>query len=222
VAMVEFALTLPFFFAFGCMALDLTRYALAHLKVSQIALNLADNISRMGTNTQIQQLRELDINDAFEAVRDQGAGIRFTRQGRLTLSSLENGRDGQRIHWQRCIGQRSGTGWDSSYGTATPFTTAGTSTASGNIGVTTTGMGPTGAVVTAPPGSGVMFVEANYEYIPMFGPMFGWVTGRSRIHYVASFIVRDNRDYGNTTAAPILQNSTVSPAPRATCNLYPA
>ncbi len=219
-AMLEFALIMPFFLGFGFLTLDLTRYALIHMKVSQITLNLADNISRMGTNSQIQQLRELDINDAFEAVRDQGAGIAFTTQGRLTLSSLENGRDGQRIHWQRCVGLKSGTGYDSSYGSATPLTTAGTTTAATNIGVTTTGMGDSGSIVTAPAGSGVMFVEANYEYIPMFGAMFGWVSPRSKIHYVASFIVRDNRDYGNTTAAPILQNSTTSPAPRATCNLY--
>jgi hypothetical protein len=227
-AMLEFALSLPFFLAFGLFTIDLTRLSLAHLKVSQIALNLADNISRMGTTTQVQQLREVDVNDAFEAVRDQGAPIQFTARGRIILSSLENGVDGQRIHWQRCVGMKSGAGYDSGYGNATPYATAGSysssvSRASTPKGLSVpTGMGETGARVLAPPSSGVMFVEANYEFRPLFGSMFGWTSfGNSRIHYLASFIVRDNRDFGATAAVgmPLLMNPNPA-ATRATCDLY--
>jgi hypothetical protein len=222
VAYVEFALAIPFFMGFGFTAIDLSRLALAHLKVSQIALNLADNVSRVGITANASDLSEADVNDAFEAVRDQGAGIRFVNNGRLILSSLENGpRDGQRIHWQRCIGLKSGAGYDSSYGVATPLTTAGINTNAGNIGLSVpNGMGRPGAMVNAPTNSGVMFVEANYEFRPIFGPISGWAIPTTRIHYIASFIVRDNRGYNNATAAPIIKNSTTSPVPRATCNLY--
>jgi TadE-like protein len=231
VAALEFALTLPFFITFGAGAFDLSRYSLAHLKVSQIALNLADNTARMGDSNVagVQELWEYHVNDAFEAVRDQGANIAFTTQGRITLSSLENGVDGQRIHWQRCVGLKSGTGYDSSYGQATPYTTSGSKSTTGVARVSVpkglsvpSGVGPAGAVILAPANAGVMFVEANYEFRPLFGPVFGVFTSTNRIHYVASFLVRDNRDYtaSATTGMPLLMNGGTSPAPRATCNLY--
>ena len=69
---------------------------------------------------------------------------------------------------------------------------------------------PGTTMVTAPSGSGVMFVEINYLYQPVVG---SWLFGTSRIHYIASFIVRDNRDF----------SQLYNPAPtatRSTCNLY--
>lgn len=213
-ALLEFAFSMPIVLMIGLYGIEIANQALVNLKISQIALNLADNAARVGliSGANIEQLREIDMNDVLQAARNQGAGIGLTTNGRITLSSLERDSSGtQRIHWQRCIGQRSGTNYDSSYGTTT--TTAGTDTTPANAGTTTpSGMGDAGSQVNAPTNGGVMFVEVNYQYQPVIG---NWLFGTSRIHYVASFIVRDNRDF-----AQIYNPSPT--AVRATCNLYPA
>lgn len=216
-ALTEFAVAAPIIIFVGGYGIELSNLALAHLRVSQIALNLADNASRIGLTSTLTttQLRETDINDVLTAVRIEGDGIDLTTYGRVTLSSLENVQQSwdsapvQRIHWQRCIGKMSGTGYDSTYGTAP--VTAGTAVGSAYAGTAAaTGMGPTGAKVMPPSGTGVMFVEINYAYQPLFGSVF--VPTRT-IGYTASFIVRDKRDYSRV----------YNPSPaatRSTCNLY--
>lgn len=199
VAMLEFGFSLPIVLGIGAYGLEYANLALLNMRVSQIALNLADNASRVGSNAGLstQQLREVDINDVMAAVRKQGEGIQLTTRGRVILSSLENVQQSydtaavQRIHWQRCVGLKSGAGYDSSYGTTTA--TAGTTNTQANAGTTAaSGMGDAGSMVVAPPGSALMFVEINYETKPLFG---AWLTSPVRIHYIASFIVRDRRDF---------------------------
>ncbi len=211
VALLEFALGMPVVLGLGLYGVETANLALLNLKISQIALNLADNASRVGTSSTLatQQLREVDMNDVLQAARYQGASIKLTTNGRIIVSSLENQSGTQYIHWQRCIGLKSGTGYDSSYGTTT--TTAGTDATAGNAGtLAPTGMGDAGSMVNAPTGSGVMFVEINYAYRPLTGT---WLMPAGRIHYVASFIVRDVRDF--------TQIYNPSPAAtRSTCNLY--
>jgi Flp pilus assembly protein TadG len=216
-AMLEFAFSAPLVLMIGLYGIEVANQALINLKVSQIALNLADNASRVGliSNANIEQLREIDLNDVLQAARNQGASIGLTTRGRITLSSLENvqrtfdATPKQRLHWQRCIGLKSGVNYDSSYGTTT--TTAGTDATSGNAGtLAPAGMGDVPDQVQAPTGGGVMFVEINYDYKPIVGQ---WLFGAARIHYIASFIVRDNRVFD--------QIYNPSPAAtRATCNLY--
>ncbi|PXA87074.1 histidine kinase [Nostoc sp. 3335mG] len=226
-ALLEFALALPVVLFCGGYGIEISNYALVQLNISQYALNLADNASRVGvvSSNGVSTLRETDINDVLQATKIQGDSINLTTYGRITLSSLENVAQDydktttQRIHWQRCIGLKSGSGYDSSYGTA--LTTAGAAapdnyTASANdqyAGVATPGgMGDAGSQVTAPADTGVMFVEINYDYQPFFGTLF---IAPSKIHYIASFVVRDNRDFTQIT----------NPAPTATastCNLYTA
>jgi Flp pilus assembly protein TadG len=217
-SLVEFGLALPIVFFMGAGGIEYANLGRSQLMVSQIALNLADNASRVGmmTNLSITQLREADLNDVLQAARLQGQGIELTTHGRVTLSSLENVQQSydwfgpvQRIHWQRCIGRKSGSGWDSTYGTTS--TSAATTSSLGHAGTTAlTGMGDTGYKVAAPSGSAVMFVEINYQYQPMFGSMF--ITARN-IHHTASFIVRDKRDFS--------QLYNPSPAATAsTCNLH--
>lgn len=213
-ALLEFAFSMPIVLMIGLYGIETANLALINLKVSQIALNLADNASRVGllNNVNIEQLREVDMNDVLYATRNQGNAIDLTTNGRVIVSSLEKKADGtQRIHWQRCIGLKSGTGYDSSYGTTT--TTAGTDTQTSNAGtLAASGMGDTGSEVNAPTGGGVMFVEINYLYEPVVG---NWLFGQSRIHYIASYVVRDNRDF--------TQIYNPSPtATRSTCNLYAA
>jgi hypothetical protein len=117
----------------------------------------------------------------------------------------------QRIHWQRCVGKKSGADWDSSYGTTEPDD--GTDATEDTQGTPAPqGMGEPGAQVNAPPDSGVMVVEINYEYQPI---MARWLVGTPRIHYVASFVVRDDRDFTQ------LYNPEPA-APRATCDKHEA
>ena len=218
-ALLEFAFTLPLVVAVGGWGVELSNLALTNLRLSQYALNLADNASRVGqdANGGVTNFREVDANDVLQGARLQGNAIGLTTRGRVTVSSLEyvqqsydTGRV-QRIHWQRCIGTMSGTGYDSSYGTVSA--TAGSDGTQSNAGIPApTGMGDTGAKVMAPPDSGVMFVEVNYLYKPLFGSLY--VSPRI-IHYVASFIVRDNRSY--------IQVYNPSPtATASTCDKHPA
>lgn len=191
-ALLEFALGTPLVLGIGFYGVETSNLALANLRVSQIALTLADNASRVGTSSGLaeQQLREIDINDIFEGVRQQGSRIGLLQNGRITLSSLENNAGTQRIHWQRCIGMKSGAGYDSSYGKAKP--TDGIDDKAVNAGpLTPDGMGEPGARVNAPTNSGVMFVEVNYDH----KPIVGWLMTGRKISYTASFIVRDRRDF---------------------------
>lgn len=110
-ALLEFALSAPIVLLVGCYGIELANLAIVHMRVSQIALSLADNASRVGaySNLATQQLREVDVNDILQAARYQGAAINLTANGRITVSSLENVAQSydtqpvQRIHWQRCI-----------------------------------------------------------------------------------------------------------------------
>jgi hypothetical protein len=235
VAMLEFALSLPIVLAVGLYGIEVSNLALTNLKVSQIALALADNASRVGVANQLaqQQLREYDINDVLQATRLQGADIKLTTNGRVILSSLEESGGVQRIHWQRCIGLQKGAGYDSSYGRttikgSTPSTaedtaasydpTAGINTrtdgtddsASHPGSVITGGMGDPDQKVLAPKNSGVMFVEINYKYVPVTGT---WLLGSQQLRSVASFIVRDRRTFA-------LVSNPSPTAKRSTCDLY--
>jgi Flp pilus assembly protein TadG len=214
-ALLEFAFSLPLVLGIGLYGVETANLALANLRVSQIALNLADNASRVGLmqSNNSTQLREIDMNDVLTAVRLQGAPWDLTSRGRIIVSSLEEKSGQQIIHWQRCIGTRNGADYDSHYGTTTAAD--GTDTSAANDGtVTTGGMGPTGSKVTAPPSSGVMFVEINYLYKPVVST--AWLPGGSaRIHYIASFVVRDRRVF----------TQIYNPEPAATrytCNRYTA
>ena len=92
VAIMEFALSMPLVLMFGCYGIELSNLARANLQVSQIALNLADNASRVGNSDGLaaQQLREVDINDVLQGARFQGNALQLTHHGRITVSSLEN------------------------------------------------------------------------------------------------------------------------------------
>lgn len=216
-ATIEFALMLPLVMYLGGAGIEYANYGLAQMRISQIAMTLADNAGRVGLSSTLAttQLRETDVNDIFSGLRLQSGNLNLTTYGRITLSSLEYTSQTydlvpvQRIHWQRCLGKRSGTNYDSSYGTTS--TSAGTTATLANAGTAMpTGMGDSDALVNAPLGYGVMFVEINYDYQSLFGTLYA---PPMRIHYVASYVVRDTRDY----------SMIYNPAPtvtRSTCNLY--
>jgi hypothetical protein len=212
-ALTEFALGFPIILMLGLYGIEMANLALTHMRVSQIALNLADNASRVGSSSTLttQQLREVDIEDVFQAAKAHGSGIELETKGRVILSSLEKDKDGnQRIHWQRCFGSKTGADFDSHYGKA--LNTDGSNTGDAYVGTTATnGMGPAGAKVNAPTNnSGVMFVEVNYEHTPMFQSL----VSTSTIGYVASFIVRDPRDFSQIFASTGVTASTCGYANR--------
>lgn len=200
-ALIEFAYVMPVVFTLGMLGLEIANFALTNMKVSQIALALADNASRVGETSalSLKRLRERDINDVLQGARLQAQNMKILQNGRVTLSSLEvNDDGGQWIHWQRCIGMKP---YDSSYGTA----------GDGMTGTDFPGMGKPGKEVKAPPQTAVMFVEINYDYQPIIA---GWLLGQQRIHSTASFIVRDQRDLTQVyNTAP-----TVTPSD---CDTYP-
>ena len=216
-ALMEFAFTLPLVIGLGMYSIETANLALVNLRISQIALNLADNASRVGLNTgATEQLREVDMNDVLQAARYQGRSINLTTQGRITVSSLENVQQSydaapvQRIHWQRCIGLNSGTTYASLYPVAA---SAGSDATQANAGTAyPNGVGdPGGAKVNAPSNAGLIYVEVNYSYNPIVS---GWLlTGSQRIHYIASFLVRDNRDFSR------MFNPSPTSTP-STCNNY--
>jgi Flp pilus assembly protein TadG len=218
-ALIEFALSAPIMLLVGCYGVELANLAMVHMRVSQIALNLADNASRVGaySNLATQQLREVDVNDILQAARYQGKGIDLTVNGRITLSSLENVAQSydtqpvQRIHWQRCIGGQRGAGFDGQF-KANMLTTAGSTNSVNDkgyelpLGISDNGSAP----IMAPGGAGVMYVEVNYRTKPLFGT---WFVPTQAIHYIASFVVRDRRDYSQ------IYNPVPKSSP-STCDLY--
>lgn len=219
VAMIEFAFAGPVVLALGLYGAEMGNQALTHMRISQITLALADNASRMGQMgaNNIEQMRDGDMNDVLQAARLQGAPLKLGTYGRVTISSLEyiqqsydSGRV-QRIHWQRCMGMKRGAGYESSYGTTSA--TAGSTATSSDAGTSApNGMGDPGRMVSAPADTGVIFVEVNYQYQPLVS---AWLAKPFRMHYVASMIVRNNRDFRQ------IYNPLNSAAP-STCDLFAA
>lgn len=199
-ALTEFAYALPVFTGLGMFGLETANLTLTSLRVSQAALNLSDNASRMGqavSNTTTRTVYESDVNQMLAGVGLQAGDIDILQRGRVILSSLErNGDGGQWIHWQRCKGIAN---YQSEYG---PEDT-------GATGTTFPGMGETGNEVTASAGTGVMYVEIVYEHEPLFGDLF---YENKVIRHEAVFNIRDNR---NMTAGVVDDGE-----PSATCNLY--
>ena len=53
-----------------------------------------------------------------------------------------------------------------------------------------------------------MFVEVNYRYKPLFGGMF---VNTQTVHYSASFLVRDNRDFTHIyNPSPAVASASIS------------
>jgi Flp pilus assembly protein TadG len=187
-ALIEFAYAAPIMLTLGMYGLEAANLALVNMRVSQVTANLADTASRIGLDSTLalKEIRESDIDDAFQAVRLQGGSYNITTTGRVILSSLEqNANGGQWIHWQRCVGQgkdATNTFFTSNYGVQ----------GDGAVGQPAiTGMGPTGGKIAAPAKQAVMFVETQYTYKPLISSR---LFGTPVIKSTAAFIVRDIRN----------------------------
>lgn len=200
VSAVEFALVAPVLAGMGLGAIELANMALTYMRVSQMAISVADNASRakQASSASGAVMREFDVGEAFAQVALQYPGLEPYTRGRVILSSLEfNSRtNAQYIHWQRCRG---------SLDRASRYGTQGT-------GATTAfaGMGPAGAVLAAEANSAIMFVEVYYEYRPIF---FTFGAAGPTIYRSAATYVRDARDL---TGGPGANGAgIVNPAPAA-------
>lgn len=196
VAMTEFALGAPFLLMAGLWGVEMANYALVNMKVSQLALQIADNGSRVGDTSTLQnrKIYESDINDLlFGSQLQAGKGLNLFDNGRVFVSSVEVNGAGQYIHWQRCRGAKTVT---SSYGNE-----------GANLG--TVGIGPSGDEVAAQTDGAVIFVQINYTYQPLITNQL--ITNRD-IQAIASYTVRDSRDL-----TQIYQRDTAKPDPVQTC-----
>lgn len=184
-AAVEFALILPIMLIMGLYGTEIANMASANILVSQMALSVTDNASRLGQTDNsgvTPTITESDVDGILYGALRQGASLGFSTKGRVILTSLEKdtGTGKQYIHWQRCRGSLAKT---SAYGND--------STANGLNGAVITGLGSGTQKVTAKTGSAVMFAEVYYQYRGVFGSMY---VGTITMKREAAFIVRDDRN----------------------------
>lgn len=195
VAFIEFAYALPFLTVLGLGGVEIANFSITHMRVSQIAVSLADNASRAKEEivAGVPRMREYDVNEAFAAAGQQSATLDIGANGRLILSSLEvNDDGGQWIHWQRCFGDSN---YGSSYGDE----------GDGETGTDFPGMGPAGRRVEAEEGYAIMFAEVVFDYQPI---IFDRFVDPQPIRKVAAMYVRDDRDL----------TQIYNPSPGATVN----
>lgn len=207
-AMTEFALAAPLLMTAGLWGTEIAWLALTHLRISQTAMEIADNASRVGDQSSLQyrKIYESDIDDVLRGSNlEAGKAVNLYKHGRVIISSLEvvPGTNGnQYIHWQRCLGEKE---WPSSYGKE----------GDGLTGPSITGMGPEDSQVTAyDQQDAVIFVEIAYEYQPLFSKMF---VGDTTINVHGAFNVRDSRDLSQ-----IYQRDPSNPDPVASCDRHSA
>ncbi|MFM7348775.1 MAG: TadE/TadG family type IV pilus assembly protein [Erythrobacter sp.] len=204
-AFVEFAFAAPLVLGMGMMGTDTALLVITHMQVSQVAMQVADNASRVGDDNALgaKRVYERDINDTMIGAEQLGASIRIFQQGRVIISSLQrNSSGGQWIAWQRCRGAKV---FNSSYGTQ----------GTGATGTSFAGMGDPGRVITAAAGTAVMFVEVAYDFSSVT-PMN--LFNNQQIRYTAAFNVRDNRDLTGGPAA----NGMYAGGNVASCTVYSA
>jgi Flp pilus assembly protein TadG len=198
-AAVEFALTSPIILAMFLSGAELTNYAITKLRISQIALHVADNASRIGTNSLLTapQISETQINDLLIGANLQAGALDLSTRGRVIVSSLEpvanpNTTSKFKIRWQRCYGGKT---YSSSYGVQGD--------------TNKNNMGPAGQTVTTPDDTAVMFVEVAYDYQPLISSR---LVPTTVIKDIAAMTVRDNRDYAGNGETGVYNNEGATPS----------
>ncbi|QIG81871.1 pilus assembly protein [Sphingosinithalassobacter tenebrarum] len=193
-ALLEFALSLPILLALSLTGAELTNFITTRMRLSQLALHIADNGARIGTGGQlmVKKISEGDIDDLLTGAGLQAGELDLYTHGRVIISSLEpdpDHNDRYKIGWQRCRGDL--TSHDSAFGEENDD----------NL----TGMGPIDQKVTAPAGGGTIFVEVYYEYQPLVKTS---LAPESAMTEIASMMVRDTRDYSRIYDTPGVTAST--------------
>jgi len=199
VAAVEYAMTAPIVLTLFLSGAELTNYTIAKLRVSQIALHVADNASRIGTASLLTnpQITETQINDLLIGANLQAGSLDLRNRGKVILSSFEavanpNTTHKFKIHWQRCFGSKV---------YSSPYGSQGTT----NLDY----IGPANRQVTAPDDAAIMYVEVAYNYKPLISAR---LVPTTTMKDVAAMIVRDDRDYNGNGGVGLYNpdNVTVS------------
>ena len=191
VAAIEFGFMLPILMTAGMYGTELAYMGTINMRISQLALEVGDNAARMeqtNNSSVAPTVTEADINQVMTGAQKEGLSFNFNPNGKVILTSLEKdpSTGKQFIHWQRCTGSLVRA---SAYGNNT--------TQNGLNGAALTGMGQSGAQITAPSNLAVMYVEVFYQYTPLFGNLF---VGTKQFKQEAAFIVRDIRDLQNASS----------------------
>ncbi|WP_380783566.1 TadE/TadG family type IV pilus assembly protein [Sphingomonas sp. R86520] len=186
---MEFALALPIVLLLGLTGIEYANWTVTRMQVSQLALQLADNASRMGTAASGGKVvYEANISETFAGTQLQSGALDLNTKGRAFLSSLEptdvtaTAPTAYTIRWQRCYG--SLTAQASRYGLQ------------GNS--KPSGMGATGQLVKPLPQGATMFAEVYYPYTPLFSSV---IVPSTYFDETASMVVRDQRIIGKAPTA---------------------
>lgn len=201
VALIEFAFSAPIVLSMGMMGTDTALMVVTHMQVSQVAMQVADNSSRIGEQDVLtaRKVYEKDVNQAMIGAEKLGENIRIFNQGRVIVSSLQrNTSGGQWIKWQRCRGAKVYTSTNGVQG-------------DGITGTSFPGMGPASSRITASAGTAVMFVEVAYDFRSIT-PLN--LFNNQQIVYTAAFNVRDNRDLNSLYAGGNVANCSTYSANR--------
>ena len=184
IAMTEFAMSLPALCALCITGVETASYVTANMRVSQIALSVADNSGRIRDS-----IDETDVDAIMIGARIAGQSIGFAENGRVILSMVEvNGltgaNAGQQITWQRCFGAKN---------VASSFGVEG----AGRTNATyANGFGPADNRIRTTAGNGLMFVEVVYDYraiFPVADEMINGLRGET-MRFTAAFPVRERED----------------------------
>jgi len=175
-AFVEFALSLPVLVTLSLVGLETAHLAMAHLRISNIAMIASDNAARVRDN-----IDEANVIELLVGAKMTGDNIRFKQNGRIILSSVEpntagtgGASTGQWIRWQRCDGAKNVV---SSYGPQ----------GTGQTNASLQAVGAPGNQIAATSGTAIMLVEVVYDYQPLVSTS---IFGARQIRYESAFNVR--------------------------------
>jgi Flp pilus assembly protein TadG len=219
-SLVEFALSFPILMTMVAGGTELANYATVSMRVSQLAIQVADNASRIGVGPALaaKTIAESQVNDILQGAAIQAGSMNVTgnyseeqrnaapvtkAKARIIISSLEvmtapaNPATPYFIRWQRCAGNVNNVTMTGNAAEASVYGTAGRPS-----GTNMAGMGPAGRQVTVPVGTIMMFAEVRYRYEPLFFNGFG-IFPYQDMNAIAAMIVRDDR-------APTLQPDTAA------------
>lgn len=180
IAMTEFALALPIVTTMLLSGAEIANFVTVKMRVSQMALHIADNAARMGSGAvgAAKNISEAQINDVLTGAGMQAAELNLYSNGRVILSQVEavnplDATQGSRIDWQRCRGTLVRT---SGYGVENE--------------IKINGIGPTGREVRASGSNLIQFAEVHYTYKPLFSSR---LVPATTITEIASMMVRERR-----------------------------
>ena len=192
VAIIEFAYSLPLLVGLMVGGVELSNYVTTKMRVSQLALLVADQGARIGSGTLLSSktISETQINDVLTGAGLQASRLNLYSHGRVIVSSIQKdsvnstpGNNKYHVFWQRCRGVAT---------YAPLYASAGENNQ--------VGFGPNDNIKAPMDDGATIFVEIHYRYQPLIWNRFSNKT----FVEVAAMPVRDRRDLSqvlNTEAA---------------------